>query len=253
MWAFRGLQHQGAAVLAGEDVLALRQEQHWEMNALFRKVKANDVDMPRPLNARERSVVQKVLSKLSPEERGEEVVVDVGKSLERAVYCVGATPCVVPNSHPYRVKKDKILSPEQVHAVQGIFKEDFPALARWGEKKRILTRDLAGNAFSTTVCMAVAIVALCHGPLPGTSALKRMKAPVEEHQETAAAPATPAARASRGSSATPLRLQPPRGAKRTRVGATSPATRGSPAKTAKSSSRSTCEGGPPKQATLWIF
>ncbi|CAK0790294.1 unnamed protein product [Prorocentrum cordatum] len=190
MWAFRGLAHAGAAALAGEAVLALRQERHWEMNALFRSVKASDVDMPRPLNERERSVVQKVLSKLSPRERGEEV-----------------------------------------HAVQGIFKEDFPALARWGKEKKILTRDLAGNAFSTTVCMAVAIAVLCHGPLPGTGALKRIQAVTEEHLEGAAAPATPPARASRAPVATtPRRVQPPRAVKRTRAGASSPAAGGPLAK-----------------------
>ncbi|CAK0808227.1 unnamed protein product [Prorocentrum cordatum] len=208
MWAFRGLAHAGAAALAGEAVLALRQERHWEMNALFRSVKASDVDMRRPLNERERSVVQKVLSKLSPRERGEEVVVDVGKSLERAVYCVGAAPCVVPNSRPCRVKKDKLLSPEQVHAAQGIFKEDFPALARWGKEKKILTRDLAGNAFSTTVCMAVAIAVLCHGPLLGTGALKRIQAVTEEHLEGAAAPATTRAGASSPAAGGPLAKRP---------------------------------------------
>ncbi|CAK0859424.1 unnamed protein product, partial [Prorocentrum cordatum] len=172
MWAFRGQHHQGSAELAGEDVLALGQEKFWKMSSFFRKVKAND-DNSRPLVPRERAVLRKVLSRLSPAQRKEDLVVDVGKSVDRLHYCVGgAAPCVVPNSRTYRVRQEKVLSPEQCHAVQGIFKSDFPALKRWAKEKKTVTRDLAGNAFSTTVCMAVALVALCHGPLPRTSGMR---------------------------------------------------------------------------------
>ena len=89
---------------------------------------------------------------------------------------------MLPNSRTYRVTQNKVLSPEQCLALQGIFKSDFPALATWAKEKKVITRSFAGNAFSTTVCMAVALVALCHGPLPRTSSLKRM-APREGEEE----------------------------------------------------------------------
>lgn len=229
MWAFRGQQHQGSATLAGEDVVALGQEKFWKMSSFFRTVKARD-DNSRPLVARERAVVRKVKSRLTPEQRKKDLVVDVGKSVDRLHYCLGgAAPCVVPNSRTYRVKQGKVLSPEQCLAVQGIFKSDFPALATVAKEKITLTRDLAGNAFSTTVCMAVALVALCHGPLPRTSSLRRLKPRAEEPGP--AAPSTPPARAPRAPPSTPSRVQPPRAAKRGRASGSPPA--GSPAKRAR--------------------
>lgn len=184
MWAFRGLEHQGSATLAGEDVVALGQKKFWGMGFLFRKVKAKDDDRRRPLNKRETEVLRTVRSRLKPEQLKQNLVVDVGKSVDRLHYCLGgAAPCVVPNSRTYRVMQKKVLSPEQCHALQGIFKSDFPALATWAKENKKITRDLAGNAFSTTVCVAVVLVALCHGPLPRTSSLKRMAPRVGEEEE----------------------------------------------------------------------
>ena len=201
MWAFLGLQHQDSATLAGEDVVALGQQKFWSMSSLFRSVRAKD-DLSRPLVPREREVLSNVQSRLTRDQLKKDLVVDVGKSLERLHYCLGgAAPCVVPNSRTYRVKQNKVLSPEQCHAVQGIFKSDFPALATWAKNKKTIMRDLAGNAFSTTVCMAVFLVVLCNGPLPRASSLKRMTPSVggeEEEEQGLATPSTPLTKASRG-------------------------------------------------------
>ena len=46
--------------------------------------------------------------------------------------------------------------------MQGLWQMDFPALRRFCRGQKRLARDLAGNAFSTTVCTAVVIGSLCH-------------------------------------------------------------------------------------------
>ena len=91
-----------------------------------------------------------------------DLVVDIAKSEDRGSFGVGVVSCLVPNSRPYRHKTSSLLTPAQVHAVQGIFKSDFPAMESWAQERKRLTRDLAGNAFSTTVCMAVIISCLLH-------------------------------------------------------------------------------------------
>lgn len=175
MWAFKGKtrKQQEAAEAAADSVVGLASDVSFSLGQLFRMAKCTKVEkipktgLKRMLTRRQHTVVAKCLRQLDPDQRNKEVCVDVAKSLERAVSCVGATSCIVPNSQPYRVKTKTILSPEQVHACQGIFKEDMPALSRWANDKRGLTRDLAGNAFSTTVCMAVAISCLASAPLSG--------------------------------------------------------------------------------------
>lgn len=167
MWAFRGAENQGAAELAAGAVESLRSEKAWQLDDFFDAVKATDQEMKRPLNERERDVVRQCMQKLSAKQKSQDVLIDIAKSAGRAPFCLDAAACVVPNSRPFRRKTGLILSAEQVHAVQGIYKEDFPALERWCWEKEGLARDLAGNAFSTTVCMAVAIACLAHGPLPG--------------------------------------------------------------------------------------
>merc|ERR1719189_830998 len=116
------------------------------------------------LNFRQKRVVKVALKKLKPAQHDKDIVVDVAKSEDRAPVCIGATPCIVPNSLPYRIKTQRILTPEQVHACQGIYPEDFPAPRKYAQTKPSLTRDLAGNAFSTTVCMAVVVSTFVHTP-----------------------------------------------------------------------------------------
>ena len=78
----------------------------------------------------------------------------------RAPWCVGATPCLVPNSMPFRMLAEATLSPLQVAACQGIFQQDYALLVQWCEKHPRVVRDLAGNAFSSSVCLATVLALL---------------------------------------------------------------------------------------------
>lgn len=188
MWAFKGTENQEAVEATRKSVVDLASKESFSLDELFSMA---DVAQPLPkaLLPRQLLVVDAALRKLGDKNGPDmDVVVDVGKSAQRAPFCQNATPCIVPNSLPYRIKKAQFLSGEQVHCVQGIYKQDFPALAKWAQEKKTLTRDLAGNAFSTTVCMAVAISCLAYAPLLGdkksgssSSPLRRLRtAPTEE-------------------------------------------------------------------------
>ena len=46
-------------------------------------------------------------------------------------------------------------------SVQGLWRRDFPAMSAFSDKASLLS-NLAGNAFTSTVCMAVALGTLVH-------------------------------------------------------------------------------------------
>jgi len=166
MWAFKGLENQAATEETKTSVLALKSNTAFRFNALFRMAGVRK-NANTKLNDRKKRVVTAALRKLKLSFKAgckQDVVVDVGKTEARAPSGVAATSCVVPNSELYRLRSKSTLTPEQVHCVQGIYKEDFPALARYAATQKTLTKDLAGNAFSTTVCMAVTISCLAHAP-----------------------------------------------------------------------------------------
>mmetsp|Transcript_43589 Transcript_43589/g.81366 ORF Transcript_43589/g.81366 Transcript_43589/m.81366 type:complete len:449 (+) Transcript_43589:68-1414(+) len=165
MWAFKGSENQAAAEEALKTVKLLAEKNKpFKFTSLFRKAGVARCPIHR-LNLRQKAVVKAALRKLPRADRHKDVMVDIAKSAERAPVCISAASCIVPNSMPYRVKSKTMFTPEQVNCVQGIYKEDFPALAKFAKEKAVLTRDLAGNAFSTTVCMAVGISCLVHAPL----------------------------------------------------------------------------------------
>lgn len=164
MVAFKGLQNQEAVEKTGQDVVALSSDKHFSLDTLFKLAGVSKMEK-HDLNDRQRRVVQVVLQALKSDDRHSDIVIDVAKSEQRAPKCINATSCIVPNSLPYRLQTQSILTAEQVHCVQGIYIEDFPALTRYAREHKSLTRDLAGNAFSTTVCMAVVICCLLHAPL----------------------------------------------------------------------------------------
>ncbi len=91
-----------------------------------------------------------------------DLIVDVARSVQRASSCVGAIPCLLPNSQMYRVFTGQTLTPLEVMACQGLFTEDFPILAMWAAepKHAALLRDMAGNSFASSVCLAVVIAVL---------------------------------------------------------------------------------------------
>jgi len=208
MWAFRDVQHQHKAELAGLDVEAFASSKvRFGMDSLFRCTGTKGVNSARKLNSRQRGVVRAALSKLKPSMRNKDVLVDVAKSDSRAPFCLNATPCIVPNSLPYRVKKKAFLSPQQVCCLQGIWQEDFPALTRYAKDNACLTRDLAGNAFSTTVCMAVTIACLAHAPVPRCSQAKRVATMPADFEHGIPAPSTPPVQVSTVDAWTPPRTK----------------------------------------------
>ena len=88
-----------------------------------------------------------------------DLVIDVAKSAHRAPWCIGATPCVRPNSRLHWRRQQRALSAFEVAALQGIWPRDFPALESWCQsdtRSRVLV-DMAGNAFTSTVCAAVCL------------------------------------------------------------------------------------------------
>ena len=136
MWAFCGVQYQGEANLAAMDVEALASPKaRFGFKKLFRCTGANEFDAARELNPRQERVVNATVSILQTQDRSKDVFVDVSKSEKRAPRCLDATPCVVPNSLPYRLKEAAFLSPQQVCCVQGIWQEDFPALSQYAKEK----------------------------------------------------------------------------------------------------------------------
>ena len=60
------------------------------------------------------------------------------------------------------VRAGRFLTARECLALQGIWASDFPALDAWARhpKKLKLLHDLAGNAFSTPVCMTVCLAVI---------------------------------------------------------------------------------------------
>ena len=147
------------------------------------------LETDRVLNTRQQGVVSACEAKLQARwhrmgtdtlaQESADVFLDVAKSEKRSPFCEDATTCIVPNSLPYSLKEKRFLETEEVMAVQGIFKEDFPAMLNFIENSTCLVRDLAGNAFTTSVCIAVCIAAFLHGPLGAVMAGRRRRAFLE--------------------------------------------------------------------------
>ena len=177
MWAFRGRRHQRAAERAGDIIRGLGQEQtFWKMADLFHQVRARPAQpSKKKLTVRERDVVKEVRKQV-PRNLRSGLAVDVGQSVGRGHFCVnGASPCLLPNSKiqlAFKAGKSikrRILGIEELMALQGLFREDFPALPAWATERRVLSRDLLGNAFTTTVLMAVSVGVCAEGPLRGSA------------------------------------------------------------------------------------
>ena len=54
----------------------------------------------------------------------------------------------------------RFLSALELLRMQALYSADFPALERFCEQQPSLMRDMAGNAFTTTTCMAVLVSAM---------------------------------------------------------------------------------------------
>ena len=88
-----------------------------------------------------------------------DLVDDISKSTYRAPWCIGATPCVLPNFRLHWRREQRALDAREMCAMQGIWTRDSVAPESWckSEKQSRVLMDLAGNAFITTVCIAVCL------------------------------------------------------------------------------------------------
>ncbi len=162
MWAIRS--DVAAAPAAGEVLKVLLQLERPQPAPLVRFMGHVDGDKQarHTINEREQAVLEGVVQEralqLQPEELVD-LVVDIAKSVVRAPWCVGATPCVLPNSRLHWRRQHRVLDAREMAALQGIWPRDFAALESWrkSDKRSLVVRDMAGNAFTSTICTAVCL------------------------------------------------------------------------------------------------
>ena len=79
-----------------------------------------------------------------------DLVVDISKSTDRAPWCIGSTPCVLPNSRLHWRREQRVLDAREMCALQGIWTRDFAAFESWcqSEKQSRVLMDLTGKAFT---------------------------------------------------------------------------------------------------------
>lgn len=161
MWAIRkDISAAPAASRVNEILEQLEQPEPAPLGAFLRATAGGH--RPRQeLNAREAEAVTDVLRSRSvlrlDKAALEGLVIDISKSAGRTPWCAGATPCVLPNSRLYVRHVQCVLGPREAAALQGLWPADFRALSAWCEDKHRsrVVADMAGNAFTSTVCMAV--------------------------------------------------------------------------------------------------
>ena len=150
----------------------LSQRRHFTLDSMFDQISDTD-ETSRALTPVQESRLSCGLQRVPASDVNKDIIVDVGKHLgNRVAYGVCATPCIFPKSSLYRVLSKKILSISEMLRVQGIYAEDFPALPNFVLADIALVRNLAGNVFSSTVCMAVIIC--CLKNLPCSSVNERL-------------------------------------------------------------------------------
>ena len=164
MWAIRS--DVAADPAAGEVQTVLNALERPQPVALSKFLRPAACD-PRPrrtINCREVRVLDSVVQESRPLQRLEaeeltDLVVDVAKSADRAPWCIGTTPCVLPNSRFHWRREQRVLGVHEVAALQGLWPEDFPALESWcqSDTRSQVVMDMAGNVFACTVCTAVCL------------------------------------------------------------------------------------------------
>ena len=146
----------------------------------------NEKQARQTINEREQAVldcvVQERALQLQPEELLD-LVVDIAKTVSRAPWSVQATPCVLPNSRLHWRRQQRVLDAHEMASLQGIWPRDFPALESWrkSDKRSLVVRDMAGNAFTSTICTAVCVgVMVAVSPCSNHKCLRQ----VDEHLTT---------------------------------------------------------------------
>ena len=119
-----------------------------------------------PTGQREQLCLKHMCGKhLDIDSEDKDVFLDLAKSVYRTDMCDGAITCVRPNSKIWSVKRKRYITPKEKLMCQGVFLEDFPFLDAFCQQHAPLCADLAGNAFSASVCIALFLSLLAH--LPG--------------------------------------------------------------------------------------
>jgi site-specific DNA-cytosine methylase len=164
IWAIRGHEHQCVSRSVGTALVSLESAHRFSLRRILGISDSKGI-VSSDLLPRQAEVVAAVFQK-HPGLTGLDVVLDVSKSKDRCPWSRDCVPCVLPGGLLWRVLTHCFLTPLQMLAVQGIWACDFPILLRDGadKPKPTLLRDLAGNAFSTTVFMAFALAILTSCP-----------------------------------------------------------------------------------------
>ena len=96
----------------------------------FLRPVGTDARSRQTINEREQDVLTHAvqdyrgLQRLEPGELAD-LVVDIAKSVGRAPWCVGATPCVLPNSRLHWHRHQRVLGAREMAALQGVWTRDF--------------------------------------------------------------------------------------------------------------------------------
>jgi hypothetical protein len=113
------------------------------------------------LTAKQRETVAAALE-ANPPKRCKDVVVDINQSARRRHWGFGVAPCILPRGILWHARLNRKLTPMEHARLQGFRQEDFDALKHYAEERPVLLKDLVGNSFSTSVCMAATLALLLH-------------------------------------------------------------------------------------------
>ena len=165
MWALRdGPQSQADEIKAVIDNLPKRA--HMPLRDMLTPVATDHKPARADLNVRELEVLRTAVETIRQRRRGVGADWDedcgVVAGFAKSAWCMNASTCVLPNSKLWLVRAGRFLTARECLALQGIWASDFPALDAWARhpKKRNVLHDLAGNAFSTPVCMTVCLAVI---------------------------------------------------------------------------------------------
>ena len=124
---------------------------------------------------------QTLVSKACERTFGENVFVDCSSSVKYLSYGTGVTPPIVPNHPYYSTALQRYLSKTDMLQCQGLWESIFkPSVYKkiLDDNGKHFAQNLAGNSFSSTVCLAATLAAFMLGPgalrtLPTKQAWKR--------------------------------------------------------------------------------
>ena len=91
----------------------------------FLRPVASDTQPRQTINERDQEVLDGVVAANRPLQRLEaedltDLVVEISKRTDRAPWCIGATPCVLPNSRLHWRLQQRVLDAREMAALQGI-------------------------------------------------------------------------------------------------------------------------------------